>query len=106
MKTITLKHTGYYVTGVSDLTPWGGGNACIQMAPFYVIGEKEPTDQELLDNINDAGFGVQSINGAICDVFEQYEGHGEKVHINPTNRTVGSVSESTQNYYNDPYNEI
>jgi hypothetical protein len=100
MKTITLKQTGYYITGVSDVTPWGGGNACICMKPFRIaLPFDKITDKMLLDSINDNGFGVESINGAICDVFEEYEGQGERIHINPENRIVGTVSQNTQDYY-------
>src|ERR1035437_108233 len=66
-----LKLTGYKVKGVSDLSMWGGGNASIEMKPFDV---DKPTRANLLNNINDNGFGVQSINGAICDVYKNFEG--------------------------------
>jgi hypothetical protein len=68
---LTLKLTGYTVKGTADLTPWGGGNACIEMAPFNV---KRIDKRTLLNNINDNGFGVQAINVAICDIYKNYEG--------------------------------
>jgi hypothetical protein len=37
MKTLTLKRIGYTIKGVSDLTHWGGGNACIIMDRFIRI---------------------------------------------------------------------
>lgn len=92
MKTITLKMEGYIVRGVSDLTHWGGGNACIEMEKFHV---QKINKKVLLENINDNGFGVQSINGAICDIYENYE--GREVFLKTT--VVGKVSAHTKKYY-------
>ena len=91
MKTLILKKTGYIVKGISDLTPWGGGNACIEMEPFAV---KTIDTKTLLTNINDGGYGVQNINGAICDIYENYEG---TLKFYKT-VTVGKVSETTREY--------
>jgi len=93
MKTITLKKTGYYVTGVSDLTLWGNEPGCIIMKPFRINNIKKRT---LLENINDNQFGVQSINGAICDINENYEG----THRFLKTVIVGKVSDHTVEYYN------
>lgn len=71
MKNLTLKFTGYTVKGTSDLTHWGGGNAAIEMKLFNVNRIDKKT---LLKNINDNGFGVESINGAVCDIYKNYEG--------------------------------
>jgi len=49
-----------------------------------------------LDNINDGGFGVQSINGAICDIYENYEGTLQYLKT----KKVGSITEYTEEYYN------
>lgn len=70
-KTITLSFSNYVVKGLADVTPWGGGDACIEMDPFNL---KSIKDEDLLKNLNDGGFGVESINGAICDIYENYEG--------------------------------
>ncbi len=94
MKTLTLKKTGYTIKGVSDLTMWGGGNGCIEMKPFEVKDIKKKT---LLENINDNGFGVESINGAIFDIYENFEGF-LKYH---SKITIGKVSEYTEKYYNE-----
>ena len=92
MENLTLKFTGYTIKGHADLTLWGGGNASIEMKPFNVKSIKEKT---LLSNINDNGFGVQSINGAICDIYKNYEGtlrYFKSIE-------VGSVSDNTRDYY-------
>lgn len=95
-KSITLEFQDYVIKGVSDITPWGGGLACIPMDPFRVTKTDIKT---LLANINDGGFGVQSINGAICDIFENYEG---KLIFKET-VTVGDVSEHTREFYRLEY---
>jgi hypothetical protein len=89
MKTITLKKTGYYIQGQADLSLWGGGNASIEMTPFKVKDIKEKT---LLENINDAGFGVEEINGAICCIYEDFEG----THKYLKTVEVGKVSDNTR----------
>ena len=93
MKTITLKKTGYYVTGISDLTLWGNEPANIIMKPFHINDIKKST---LLKNINDNGFGCQSINGAICDINEDYEG----THRFLKTVIVGKISDDTFECYN------
>jgi hypothetical protein len=94
MKSITLSFTDYVIKGIADVTAWGGGNACIEMASFHV---KSPKD--IKDNLNDNGFGVASINGAICNVYLNYEG---TLKYSKT-ITIGKVSEHTQEYYNQGY---
>jgi hypothetical protein len=95
-KTITLKKVGYYVEGTSDLTMWGGGNGSITMTPFKV---NNASQKELLKGINDAQFGVQSINGAICDIYELYEGD-YKEYLKTV--VIGKVSEDTSEcHYNN-----
>lgn len=93
-KTVTLKMIGYWITGIADLTMWGGGNGCIEMKPFET---KSRSKKALLAGINDNGFGVQSINGAICDIYELYE-NGYKEHLE-SGVTVGKVSDDTDFYY-------
>ena len=91
-KTLTLALTGYIVKGTADVKPWGGGNACIQMDAFEV----EKIDKSTLKkHINDGGFGVESINGAICDIFENYEGTLKYIKT----VEVGNISENTRQYY-------
>lgn len=71
VKPIELKFTDYMVKGVSDVAMWGGGKGCIIMNSFHL---KETSKKTLLKNINDGGFGVENINGAICDIYRNYEG--------------------------------
>ena len=94
MKTLTLIKKGYVIKGVSDLTPWGGGNACI---PMYSFATKTIQVKEILEGINDAGFGVEKINGAICDIYENFEGTLRWIKT----ITVGKVSKHTQEFFNE-----
>ena len=93
MKTLTLKKTGYIIKGVADISPWGGGRGCIEMDSFKL---EKISNKVLLDNINDGSFGVQSINGAICDIYENYEGTLQYLKT----KKVGSITEYTEEYYN------
>lgn len=94
MKTLILQRTGYVIKGVSDLKPWGGGNACIEMSAFKT---KTIQVKEIMQGINDNGFGVEKINGAICDIYEDFEGTLRFVK----NIIVGKISDYTQEYYNN-----
>jgi hypothetical protein len=87
MKKVTLKLQGYRITGTADLTPWGGGNASIEMKPFTVKSIKQ-----IPDLINDNGFGVEAINGAICHISRLYD-HGYTVYARTI--VIGEVSPNT-----------
>ena len=95
-KTLTLELTGYIMKGVADITLWGGDKACIEMTPVRLRSLEE---DNIKTHLNDAGFGVQSINGAICDIYEDYEGtlqYKETI-------SIGEVSMSTSDYYVENY---
>jgi len=96
MKTITLRKTGYVVSGISDLTSWGGGNFSIMMKEVSV---KNISKENIKKNLNDNGFGVKSINGAICDIYESYEGTLRYLKT----ITVGKVSKRTKKHYEEYY---
>ena len=91
MKDKTLQFIGYSVKGVSDVTPWGGGNACIVMDGFNVNHLRE-----IKKYINDAGFGVEGINGAICDIYARYRDE-YKEYIRTI--SIGNVSTNTWDFY-------
>ena len=95
-KTITLNLVGYEIRGVSDVTAWGGGNACIEMKPFMTDSLEK---RDIYGKINDNGFGVESINGAICHVFEVYADEmGNKMRKFLKTTTVGKVSKQTREF--------
>jgi hypothetical protein len=92
MKTLTLKKIGFTVKGTADLTLWGGGNACIEMKSFDV---KKIDFKTLKENLNDNGFGVEKINGGICEVYENYEGTLKFLKT----IEIGKISEKTREYH-------
>lgn len=98
MKSKILPFIGYEISGVADLTMWSGGNACIGMNSFQVTHLRE-----IRKGINDAGCGVQSINGAICNIARIY-GYGPlsgqyKEYCREV--IIDNCSEETQNYFYD-----
>ena len=68
-KTITLKHTGFYVEGTARILDWGGDVGEIEMDAFHV-----DSLDDIQKNVNDGRFGCQRILGADCTVYEDYEG--------------------------------
>jgi hypothetical protein len=91
MKSKTLRREGFFVSGVADLNLWGGGKGSIEMRPFTCQHLREARKK-----LNDAGFGVEKINGAICDVFRLYE-NGYK-EFGRTVR-IGKVAEYVEEAY-------
>ena len=94
---VVLKFTGFKVTGTAFVTDWVGYNGNIGMKPFTL---NEVTDETLLDNINDNGFGVQSIDGAACDIWLLY-GNDYKVFHETV--TVGRVPDDWEDIHNAEY---
>ena len=68
MKSKILRREGFFVSGVADLNLWGGGKGSIEMKPFACQHIREAREK-----LNDNGFGVEKINGAICNIFNLYE---------------------------------
>ena len=68
-KTITLKHTGFYVEGTARILCWDGDVAEIEMNAFHV----DALD-DIPKKVNDGQFGCQRILEADCTVYEDYEG--------------------------------
>ena len=64
---------GYLVRGASLLLNWDGGIGTIEMNESFVENE-----DEILDAINDAGFGCQEILAAKIHILKEYD-YGAKV---------------------------
>jgi hypothetical protein len=97
-KSITLEKTGYVVKGTALLSLWGGGSGTIEMKPIYCN-----TLTKLETLLNDNGFGCESIDGAIVDIYENFQGY----EIYKETRTINIVPLSErqretlrENYYN------
>ena len=76
---ITLKLTGYRVSGVAYVTTWYGEKATIEMEP-YEIETDSFSEEEIREGINDNGFGVRSIDGADCWIAKVYGYYGYSYH--------------------------
>lgn len=68
-KTLTLKHTGYWVEGTARILCWDGEESDVNMDPFHARSL-----DEIPDRINDGQFGCQAILKAECLVYEVYGG--------------------------------
>ena len=85
MKTKTLKQIGYTVGGVATCTTWDEMSGTIEMDRCFIpLGKMRKT--KLLNSINDGGFGVQSINSAVINIYDQYENdykeYNRTIHVN------------------------
>lgn len=76
---ITVKQIGYQIVGLTALALWGGGEGTIPMEPVKLTQEDFPTEQQIRDAINDNGFGVECMEGAVVRVDTIYE-HGAKTY--------------------------
>jgi hypothetical protein len=78
-KTITVQAIGFQIVGLTALALWGGGEGVIPMEPVKLAQESFPTQEQIRDAINDNGFGVECMEGAIVRVDTLYE-HGAKTY--------------------------
>ena len=96
-KTKTLKQDGFAFTGTADLNLWGGGNACIEMESW-----EAPNEKVKLEDLNDAGFGVESINGAIVEVWEVYrDKNNHTIREWIETQEIGEISDDTYRGHNN-----
>ena len=78
-QTMTIKQVGYVIEGLTALALWGGGEGCIPMEPVRLDQENFPTKEQIREAINDNGFGVECMEGAVVRVDTLYE-HGAKTY--------------------------
>lgn len=72
-KTLTLKQVGWRITGTAVILLWGGGIATIRMEDAYIRSLAPLTEEQLVQNLNDNGFGVERIYGGEVNIHELYE---------------------------------
>lgn len=70
MKQLTVKQIGYEIRGELLVEFWEGGEGWIEMKPFILT---ELTDENILNGLNDDGFGVRSYIEASIDIYELYQ---------------------------------
>lgn len=76
LKSKTIKKIGYKIEGTVSVNHWGGGNGEGDMQPFAIFHSEfteEDLERVIPQGLNDNGFGVESFNWAIVDVYELYE---------------------------------
>ncbi len=78
-KTMTVQAIGFQIVGMTALALWGGGEGVIPMEPVKLAQESFPTEEQIREAINDNGFGVQAMEGAVVRVDTLYE-HGAKTY--------------------------
>jgi len=79
-----LKFRSFLIKGYADVMHWGGGRGLVPMNSFRMT---DGTDfNEVLEkSLNDGGFGVQSINGAIVEIYCDYSGYQELLQTGTVN---------------------
>lgn len=78
-QTMNIKQVGYQIVGMTALDLWGGGEGVIPMEPVKLTQESFPTTEQIRESINDNGFGVQAMEGAVVRVDTIWE-HGAKTY--------------------------
>ena len=85
-KEMTVKLVGYQIVGLTALALWGGGEATIPMEPVKLVQTTYPTEEQIRESINDNGFGVECMEGAVVRIDALYEygakDYGEAQFIN------------------------
>lgn len=72
--TRTVTVTGYRMTGTAGITYWGGGTGTVDMD--QVNFDHLPDRNEMAPEVNDGGFGCQSIDSAIVVLEELHSNDG------------------------------
>ena len=76
---MTVQAIGFQIVGLTALALWGGGEGVIPMEPVKLAQESFPTEEQIREAINDNGFGVECMEGAVVRVDTLYE-HGAKTY--------------------------
>lgn len=84
MKQLLLEHRGYELRGRALLNLWGGGQGEIEMSPVFIPDHKL-THTNVKRSINDNGFGCQSVESAIIEIYDVY---GSPPYYTQYNRTI------------------
>ena len=81
-KTLTLEAVGYRFTGTACVIDWYDNYGRIEMKPFNIYFSEFNNHDEFMnllrERLNDNGFGVQYIRGALVDEFMIYSDPNDK----------------------------
>ena len=83
---MTVKLVGFQIVGLTALALWDGSEGTIPMKPVKLVQTTYPTQEQIRESINDNGFGVECMEGAVVRVDALYEHdartYGEAQFIN------------------------
>jgi len=90
MKEVTLKQIGIRLEGTTKIIDWYGHTGYIEMNPVILDNKENVTEDEIKLELNDGGFGCQSIEGAIVDVFILFENGYKELD---RSETIGNITD-------------
>ena len=68
---VVLSHVGYRCKGDAELYLWGGGVGAVEMSTWF-IPDGKMTKANLLQGVNDGGFGCEGLKSAEIDIYDVY----------------------------------
>jgi hypothetical protein len=90
-KTVTLNFSHFICKGTAQISLWGGGQGTIQMDSFRI--SEGYTNDDLRACLNDGGFGCESIDGAVIDIYGVYSNDECQTTRWHETRVIGEVCE-------------
>jgi len=90
MKEVILKQIGIQLEGTVKIIGWYNNAGYIEMNPVTLDNKEDVTNDEIKDELNDGGFGCQSIEGAIVDVFILFENGYKELN---RSETIGNITD-------------
>lgn len=71
----TVPKQKFYCSGTSKINLWGGGSGIITMDPFKIEikDDEKLTTKIVFNNINDGGFGCESVVSCNIDINQEVE---------------------------------
>ena len=90
-KSVTLNFSHFICKGTAQITLWGGDQGTITMDSFRI--SEGYTDADLKACLNDGGFGGESIDGAVLDIYAVYSNYESQTTRWYETRVIGRVNE-------------
>jgi len=89
VKSLNFSH--FICKGTAQITLWGGDQGTITMDSFRI--SEGYTDADLKACLNDGGFGCESIDGAVIDIYAVYSNYESQTTRWYETRVIGRVNE-------------
>jgi hypothetical protein len=71
LKSVSLKQVGWLCSGTCIVNLWGEGQGSLDMKCWTVMGQYNR--KKIIDGVNDAEFGVESICSARISIYRLFE---------------------------------